>query len=343
MARVFLTSVHPPSNAHRRFELQCLEMCAAADRFQAHHITHSPSAADLILFVERENGGGKKLENVLAHPLYHRYREKCFVVNPRFKGPPLLPGVYSSIDNRWYSADRHRSAHYPEVFEDPFLCPQGPVHSGGYLYSFRGNAQASQVRRNLARLPHPLGFFEDTAAISNKSTAAIHGCPQEGTKSHFIQEYVDVTRNSKFVLCPRGTGPSSLRLFESMLMGRAPVIISDAWVPPEGPNWDHFSVRVKESAIHTIPILLKSYEDRAPEMGRRARAAWLEWFSPEVTFHRIVEWCLSIQRTEPSLSTRWHRIRCLASTLHSVRVAEHLAARGADRWKTLKINIASLD
>jgi len=43
----------------------------------------------------------------------------------------------------------------------------------------------------------------------------------------YKQNYARLIANSKFVLCPQGVGPSSLRLFETLLMGRAPVIISD--------------------------------------------------------------------------------------------------------------------
>ena len=337
MADVFLTSVHPPSNAHRRFELQCLRMSVAADRFKVHHVTHSPSAADLILFVERENGGGQRLEKVRAHPLYRTYRGKCFLFNPRFKGVPLLPGVYSSIHKRWFSPDRHRSGHYPEVFEGPFLSDQGPVPADGHLYSFRGNAQASQVRRNLSRLPHRRGFFEDTSGLRGSHTKA--GALEKNDESAFIREYVDVAKNSKFILCPRGTGPSSLRLFESMLMGRPPVIISDAWIPPEGPDWSRFSLRVPESGIDTLPTRLAARETEAPHMGKAARAAWLEWFSPEVSFHRIVEWCLAIRRTEPSLVGRWHRLRCLASVIPPIRTIEKRFDRVTDRLKTIKMDV----
>ena len=68
------------------------------------------------------------------------------------------------------------------------------------------------------------------------------------------------------ILCPRGEGTSSIRLFESLRMGRPPVIISDQWVPPEGPAWDTFSVRIPERRIHTIPDRLTELEHQAEMM-----------------------------------------------------------------------------
>ena len=51
------------------------------------------------------------------------------------------------------------------------------------------------------------------------------------------------------MLCPRGQGTSSIRLFEAMRMGIAPVIISDKWIGPKGPEWESFAVFVKEKDI----------------------------------------------------------------------------------------------
>ncbi|MEZ5856951.1 MAG: hypothetical protein R3D67_20250 [Hyphomicrobiaceae bacterium] len=48
--------------------------------------------------------------------------------------------------------------------------------------------------------------------------------------------------------------------------------------------------------IRSIPEILASRERDAPEMARRARAAWEEWFAADVVFHRLVESCLAIKR-----------------------------------------------
>ena len=81
-----------------------------------------------------------------------------------------------------------------------------------------------------------------------------------------------------------------------MKAGRVPVIISDQWVPPKGPAWETFSIRVKENQVSRIPALLEQCELEAEAMGRGARVIWEEWFSKETVYHRIVEWCLSLKR-----------------------------------------------
>jgi hypothetical protein len=48
--------------------------------------------------------------------------------------------------------------------------------------------------------------------------------------------YKDVLENSQISLCPRGTGPSTLRFFESISVGSVPVIFNDLNLPDELEN-----------------------------------------------------------------------------------------------------------
>jgi hypothetical protein len=83
-------------------------------------------------------------------------------------------------------------------------------------------------------------------------------------------------------------------------MGRACVIVSDAWHPNDGVDWNSFSIRVPEADVSRIPQILEEHADRAAEMGLRARAEWEKWFSEKVRFHRVVELCLDIRRARRS-------------------------------------------
>ena len=65
--------------------------------------------------------------------------------------------------------------------------------------------------------------------------------------------YLSTLLDSRFVLCPRGYGTSSYRLFETMRLGRVPVIISDEWVPPLGPSWLNCSIRISEKRVRELP------------------------------------------------------------------------------------------
>jgi hypothetical protein len=202
---------------------------------------------------------------------------------------PFLPGVYASIPRRWHDPARTRGGLYLNAFDHPFV-QYAPEHTHrDYLYSFIGQVGTHPLREALMELPAKSdGFLFDTTPYWPYADLSA------ATREALEQQYVDVAARSRFVLCPRGRGASSIRLFEMMRMGRAPVILSDAWTPPDGPDWDAFSVRVPESEVGTLPDVLRARADEAEAMGERARRCWEDWFSEEATFHRVTNWCLDL-------------------------------------------------
>jgi hypothetical protein len=76
--------------------------------------------------------------------------------------------------------------------------------------------------------------------------------------------YNHVLSDSIFSICPEGTGPNTIRLWESMAIGSIPVIISDSWIPPEvdGFNWEDFSLKIKLDSIGEIPRILDSMDKK---------------------------------------------------------------------------------
>ncbi|WP_022834685.1 exostosin domain-containing protein [Salisaeta longa] len=301
MARVFLTASLPspaddptvPPYAHD--DLARLQRFAARDRRGVHTVTDSPLDADLILFVDRAHAAGDYQEVTRRHPVLRRYRHKAFVVNSRYYGVPFLPGVYGCVRRPdCLFPDRVRSGTYLEVCDFDHLTFDPHVADRPYLYSFVGAIDTWPQTRAplLAIADDPRGLIRDTSAQRDRLT-------DDETPfdvAAYQQQYVDRCHNSQFILCPRGDAVSSMRLFEAMRMGRAPVIIADDWIYPDGPDWPSFSVHVAEDAIASIPERLAALAPRAEQMGRAARAAWEDWFAADVIFHRTVAWCLDIQR-----------------------------------------------
>ena len=118
--------------------------------------------------------------------------------------------------------------------------------------------------------------------------------------------YRQTMARSKFVLCPRGAGASSYRLYETLAGGRVPVIISDEWVAPNGVDWQSCAVRVREGEVAGLPTRLASLEEAWPRMSAAAAAAYDGFFAPDVWFHRAVEHCRDLQAAGASgLSREW--------------------------------------
>jgi hypothetical protein len=76
------------------------------------------------------------------------------------------------------------------------------------------------------------------------------------------QHYFERLTDSKFVLCPRGTGTTSSRFFETMHFGRIPILISDAArLPLENKiKWEDLIIRVKEDEMHMIYWKIREFE-----------------------------------------------------------------------------------
>ncbi|MDB4793616.1 glycosyltransferase family 47 protein [Methylacidiphilales bacterium] len=301
MARIYLLTAHAATDEIRtKGAYLSLKENALADRFKIHHLVDDPEEADIVLFAEIDVG--RLCQDVLCHPYIKQYREKCFMFSSDWRVIPFIPGVYTALEKRYYQPRRVRPGFYPSCLINPLIGFE-PDPNRDLLYSFMGDLQTAKVRRTLAQLTHPRAEFVNT---SRESQAVMwKGTPEQ--RAVFWKKYVDLARRSKFVLCPRGVAPSSIRLFEMMAMGRAPVILSDAWVAPEGPRWESFAIQVPERDALSIPAILESRESEAIEMGFRARKEWEEFFSPDLLFHRVVELCLEIKKARrlPENLARW--------------------------------------
>lgn len=276
-----------------------LSAAANCDKFGKHRLIDSPELADIILFVGSTYPDHR---DIRSHPFLRRYREKCFLFYSEDHVIPWLPGVYVNITKRWYS-HRTLTGPYLQMIDWDYVPFVPSLAACDYLFCFVGSTRTHTVRRQLMTLKHPRGYLEDSSKDIARS---------ENKKPFFMVEYQSQAKahygntiaRSKFVLCPRGYACSTWRLFETMKAGRVPVIISDQWVAPQGPAWDSFSLRVKENDVSRIPELLEQYESQAESMGRGARKAWEEWFSKEAVFHRIIEWCLSLNRRSQHFGIR---------------------------------------
>ena len=90
-----------------------------------------------------------------------------------------------------------------------------------------------------------------------------------------LEKYENLIKSSHFFLCPRGYGPASFRLYESIELGTIPVYISDEFVLPfeDEINWKKFSVMIQKNKIGKLPKILNSilnsqnYEDMLIELS----------------------------------------------------------------------------
>ena len=93
--------------------------------------------------------------------------------------------------------------------------------------------------------------------------------------------YNEILSESVFSLCPEGSGPNTIRLWESIAVGSIPVIFADNWKAPQiGTDWDRFSVWIPASAYtHTIQILEAIDEETRRSMRNECLSVYKKFSS----------------------------------------------------------------
>lgn len=277
---------------HRRMRTE-VEALARLDRLGDHALVDDPDRAEIILFVDlHQHPSDWRQRAIRRHPFVRAFPDRSFVFDERDLPRDSLPGVYVSMPRAGFDPRRHRAFAYPRLLND---VRDLPGDDPDLLFSFQGR-RVGPVRPALLELAHPRAVVEDTSGYDFFDS---EGAGLEAAR----RRYREVMGRSKFVLCPRGAGTSSLRIFESLACGRVPVIVSDDWVAPQGVDWEACSVRVPERDVQSIPARLEELEPAWPGLSTAARQAYRDWFADDVWFHRVVEHCRDL-REHGSLGLR---------------------------------------
>jgi hypothetical protein len=277
----------------------------AADSL-GHELTGSAADADLILMM---GNFGRDPEYLLDHPAYKQFPEKCAVYTEDDNYLPLAPGVYCSArDDRSTRIGRVFSYTYVTRngrYQNPYLSELNKqkwveierATPKRYLFTFQGGS-TSLLRKRLFNLR----FDRPDVLIENTSNY-YHWDDSQPDRRDRQRAYAEVLAASEFVLCPRGAGLGTIRFFESMAAGVAPVLISDDYVLPPGPEWDSFLIRVSENDISKLPQLLARLQPEAAERGRLARKTFEDHFCMAREFDGIVELAVRSLRHEDPAET----------------------------------------
>ncbi|WP_439882581.1 exostosin domain-containing protein [Pontibacter sp. MBLB2868] len=267
---------------------------------QKHLIVSEPEEADIILFVDFE--ASNYFKSLREHHLVKKMLEKCYVYTETDIVIPFLPGVYTSAETSFINLKRLKNYCYlsrHSYSKNSYIAPRGEEKE--YLFTFLGGS-TSLIRKRLYNIN-----FKQPKILVEDTTHYQHWNYTQANRDQMQQRYVEICAKSRFVLCPRGAGCGSIRLFEMMEMGVAPVIIADNYLLPEGPRWEDFVVFVQEKDIRELPIILEKRAPDAERMGKLARKSWEEWFAPDKQFNYIIEAC-HIIRENRIVSEKVYRV-----------------------------------
>jgi len=296
--KIFLLSAFTSHEClDRLVDLAALDICGRHERVL------DVADADAIVFTENTQFDDLTFKSVMNHPVVRRYPDKVFMYNEVDKAWPVLPGLYCSLSKKL--------AMESDNVAFPYLTSTNAnikhIHESNaerqWLYSFVGSA-SHPIRKQLLKLDQQDAKIVDTSEFCAWD-------PLQSSAHSYQQLYCETIAGSKFILCPRGIGPSSLRLYETIEAGRIPVIVSDDWVAPPQISWD-FAVRVPESQISDIPTILKQLEPEWEDRSQAARCAWESAYSPSQMFNSFCDAieglsATATRKTELSLSARIHK------------------------------------
>jgi hypothetical protein len=150
--------------------------------------------------------------------------------------------------------------------------PLKPFHERRYLYSFVGaydpKLYLTPIRQWLSDLP----FSSDSViqlrdewhyqqpVYTEQIEGVAMGIEQLQKHQQLSLEYEEVMRETVFCLCPSGSGPNSIRLWEALGFGCVPVLLSDTLRLPGDQHFWHSAVLQipeKKSVVSELPELLK--------------------------------------------------------------------------------------
>jgi len=333
LMNIYLTSCETGPNAWRHQEEALRKFWALSSH--RHRLVDAPHEAEIIIIGNLRDENWCK--SMRTHPIIRRYVSKCFAISEVDAPSPLLRGVYTSAHTGLATKFRFRTAAYnlyhPD-FQNPFVAKHEDRafdEDKKYLYTFLG------------RNSHPIRsrIFSQTPTrkdIIVRDTSAFELFTHESSnKSEEQKKFTEILEESKFALCPRGNGAASIRLFEAMKVGVAPIIISDGWILPKGPKWDEFALFVKENDVEQIERIAINNEPNYRELGRRAAAAYATYFADEVYFDYLVQQFADIKKSQKmpeyifwllrdAFVLKWKIERKLTSILRHRRGHEHRAA-----------------
>ncbi len=259
--------------------------------------------ADIVLIDERyEYRTWRYRDELLRCKFLRRHAERLCVINHDSYARVFLPGLYSSLSaSRPPLVDASSAPYKRDLWQIPV--PGEHNFATEKLFAFRGTFHTHGIRRKICRAlqASPQGSFEELRKAFHSHDAMDQ------------RVYIDEICSAAFSLCPRGLSPSSYRLYESMQLGRAPVVVSDAWIPPDGPDWDNFVIRVPEADTAQLLKLLQDRQHEAMILGRQAREAWEEFFSWPARYHTFLRLVLSLRQQQ----NQWRNMDELAEIWHS--------------------------
>jgi len=148
------------------------------------------------------------------------------------------------------------------------------------LYSFICGFQfnyLSNIRNDIFKLNHPEDALVKNTGQWHFNNLVYSNKQNKQRDLNVDNNHIDATKNynnillrSRYSLCPSGSGPNSIRFWESLACGSIPVLLADTLELPGNIEWSNAIVFIKEKDIGTLEDVLRNIpHDREIEMRKK--------------------------------------------------------------------------
>jgi glycosyltransferase involved in cell wall biosynthesis len=230
------------------------------------------------------NNYGKSLNDLIYYydSLIKKFPEHKFFTIVQYDGGTLIKlkncKIFSCSGD--FNSPLGKNSCYEPI---PLICDDHPKKSivqKKYKVIFCGRKTHTLREKMFLELKNLKDFFL-YEAISNKFT------------NIDTQIFRYLINNSIFTLCPRGYGPTSFRLYESIQMKSIPIYISDKfWLPYEKEiEWSRFSLLINENQIGSIPQIVDNIikEKKYEQMIKEGQHIYEKYFTWESIIKNIIK------------------------------------------------------
>lgn len=251
-----------------------------------------------------------------TYPPYHQgyYLEEMFCRQPKMSGDRyLIPVFWTNV----YKQGKERLVQSKLDQLDPskkYYCvcthddaPKEILPPDTLVYSAGGNnSDTTPIPLVVSRIPQVTSVDKDVyASFVGSYTHPIRKLILDNGHSDFVigmsnqwsdlvskdreKAFHEISSRSKYILCPRGYGPTSYRLYEAFQYGAVPVYISDNfWLPWEAElDWERLIIRISPDQVPNIREILRSYDTKTPCMVSYAKEVYDDFFSLEGVYNKL--------------------------------------------------------
>jgi hypothetical protein len=137
-----------------------------------------------------------------------------------------------------------------------------------YLYSFIGgwdeNFYLTDIRPRIFKMKHPkntliqnTGMWHFDKVVGSEKQNYKQQRDIDPGHINKTDNYNKILLESRYSLCPSGSGPNSIRLWESLAVGSIPILLADTLELPHHELWENTIIRVPEAELDQVPKKLE--------------------------------------------------------------------------------------